>query len=705
MSVAGKYLGIFVDEGRDLVKRVSSRLLRYEEEPGDAGALESALRMIHTLKGSSKMVGLDNISRAAHAIETTLKERSAGLTAIDKPIMNSFFAGLDQMEEVLNLVSQGQHAEAKLKVIDVAVRDLAPPQKPDLPPASKPKIFSDNAHIPAVVQSRPMPADGMRVAVDRIDKLQEQVEDLIVQKWQIFSGLERLQKHFAQSARNSEPSGGRQGKPAKTPHFTSRDLSSFSEEIHKMSSLLGEVQLTIMDLRMLPLSDLFGEYKRMVRDLSVSLAKDVALHIEGDDTEVDRNLLEGLQGPLTHLVRNAIDHGIESPVARVAAGKDPRGNLVIRAYQKPSAVVVEVEDDGKGLDPDRIRRIAVEKGFLNSAEALSLTDTECFYLLCRAGFTSRTTADEVSGRGVGLDAVKVRLERLRGSLSIQSEKGRHTIFRMFLPQSLSTIRGLVAKSNDFHAAFPTVFVERCFGVTRDQLAASDGLVDFEGEKLIPVGLTGVFGFDTVPPPGAMHIVVLNFRKRRMAVAVDRVEREQELIVKNLGAHLHQASSVLGISLLADGTPAPILDITELYERWPGLEISSALPAPSARQRLKVLVVDDAVTSRHVESTILESMGHDVEQAGDGLQAIRILEKKPFDLVVTDLEMPHVDGIELVREIRRDEKMCQMPVIMVTSVAEDEAVDRAYQAGVNAYLTKDRLSRQALGRAIRNLFPL
>lgn len=720
MAVAGKYLGIFVDEGRDLVKRIGARLLRIEEAPEDLGAMESALRMVHTLKGSSKMVGLDNVSRGAHAIENVLKDYSTGSRELASEDYTKFFTLLDDIENVLTLVASGRVEEGRSVPLALTGRPSAPAEtnlpavekKPETvkPAPWQPERESAPRHDhPAfdqtdTEQTKPLPGDGLRVNLGRIDRLQEQVEDLIVQKWQIFAALDRLGRYFAERDLSSVQINGKQRATIEEPLFTNRDMVAFSEEIHRMATILGDLQLSIMELRMVPLSDLLAEYRRMVRDLSISLGKDVHLRIEGENTEVDRNLLEGLQGPLTHLVRNALDHGVETPEERIAAGKDPRASVVIRAYQKPGAVVVEVEDDGRGLDAEKIRQTALEKGFLSDVEAGALSDLDAWYLLCRSGFTTRSTASEVSGRGVGLDAVKVRLERLRGSLSIASEKGSYSLFRMFLPQSLSTLRGLIAKAEEVHAAFPTVFVEKCIGTNRETLAKADGMVEFEGEKLVPVSLSALFGREAKPPTGALHVIILSFRRRRMALAVDRIEREQDLVVKNLDAHLQHASSVLGVSLLADGTPAPIIDIPELYERWPGLELSAALPAPVARQKLRILVVDDAVTSRHVESTILESLGHEVEQAGDGLQAIRILEKKPFDLVVTDLEMPHVDGIELVREIRRDDKLHSMPVIMVTSVSDDETVDKSYEAGVNAYLTKDRLSRQVLARSIRNLFP-
>jgi chemotaxis protein histidine kinase CheA len=701
LATASKYLIIFVDEGRELVARLGQRLLNIEERPSDEAALQSSLRLTHTLKGSSKMVGLDHVSRAAHGIENVLKAWAAGELAVDRQQTTRILAILDRIVAVLDTVAAGSSDEALQ--MEVAV--------PELVPGGHPPAGGAKGEAPA--RSEPGPAeaveikaapDSLRIRSDRLDKLQDLVEDLTVQKWSLMAGVSQLKTHFVRLEREGAGSHSAAAGHPQEDAYGTKEFSDFTEDVFRLGALVQELQLSIMDLRMLPFSRLFEEYRRLVRDLSVQLGKDVALEISGDDTEVDRSLLEGVEAPLTHLIRNSVDHGIESPEDRVAAGKPARGVIHLRAYQKPGAVVLEVEDDGKGLDPDELRRTAVERCFLTEEEAVHYTDADIFYLLCRSGFTTRTQADEVSGRGVGLDAVKVRLERMRGSLTITSEKGVYSRFRLFLPQSLSMMRGIVVRANDFSAVFPSLFVEKCLRLVPAEIAASGGFLEYEGESLVPVSLAAIFGRKVEAAKSGMYLVVVNFRKRRMAIAVNRIESEQEIVVKNLGSHLQHVSCVLGVSVLADGEPAPILDVMELYERWAGLENSCPLPLPRPKRRLSVLVVDDAVTSRHVESTILEEMGHSVIEANDGAEALQILEKYKFDLVVTDMEMPRIDGIELVRRIRRMERTANMPVIMISTLSSDEAVDRGYEAGINAYLTKDRLSGPVLRRALKNLFP-
>jgi chemotaxis protein histidine kinase CheA/CheY-like chemotaxis protein len=692
MKSVSKYLNIFVDEGRDVVARLGQRLLLIEETPGDTAAMESSLRLAHTLKGSSKMVGLDNISSAAHQVETSLKQIEADPSS-DSARITPLLKALDRIKEVLDQIASGKVEEALAIRIELGKEEPSAGKK-------APKAAKTSLEAEPIQPLKMDPADTFRVRSGRVDKLQNLVEDMTVQKWKVLSGLEGIRGYTsnASGAQAHINNSLTQVTDAAPPN-----LNEFTEDVHRIGAMVNELQLLMMELRMIPCSRLLSEYRRVIRDLALELDKDVAVNIEGEQTEVDRSLLENIQAPLTHLVRNAVGHGIETPEERRAAGKPERATISIKAYQKTGVVVVEVEDDGRGIDADVIRKTAVDRGFMGPEDVDDLSDREALQLLCKSGFTTRTEADELSGRGVGLDVVKVRMERLGGTLSIKSELGKFTRFRLYLPQSVSIVHGLVARAGEVTAAFPSLFVKHCIGVKPQQFIDDGGVVEFEGESLSPISLRALFGRDPEVAQEPFHVLVLGFRKRLMAVAVDRIEREQELVVKSLGDHLQQVSCVMGVSILGDGEPSPIMDIPELYRRWAGLEASCMKPLPEPVESLSVLVVDDAVTSRHVESTILEDMGHTVLQATDGLEALELIKNNIFDLVVTDLEMPRLDGIELVREIRRSEVFQEMPIIMVSSLTSDEAVDRGYEAGINAYITKDRLSGPVLRRTLKNLF--
>jgi chemotaxis protein histidine kinase CheA/CheY-like chemotaxis protein len=698
----GKYLKIFVEEGRDLVSRLERDLVRLEREPTDTGAAESALRAAHTLKGSSRMVGLPGVSKAAHGIESIIqhcvnegrKEACEGIQLL-LDVIDRMRAVFDAIEggETADLTAMGleelkETGEANGEEIPSGAGEEegggAPAEpEPEDKTAKAPKFRLEDE---GTSRQRDLRNDGIRVRTDRLDKLFDQVESALVADRKMLGALKALREFY--------------------PGFASSHLmGNLVEQFHQQSAMLGEIRQSMMSLRMIPLADLFEGYPRMTRDLASELGKNILLLIDGEDTEVDRNLVEDIRGSLTHLVRNSIDHGIEKPAEREAKGKPPAGTLSIRAYHKPGAVVIEVEDDGRGLDVEELRETAIRKGFLLPSEAMATSDEEIFFLLCRSGFTTRDSADEVSGRGVGLDVVKNTLEKLQGSMTISSEKNSFTRFKLFLPQSMASIRALVVEAGGYRVAIPTLFVEKCVVASAQRLVSRGGLLPYMDERLHVVSLDAILGLQAKTTESDTEVIVMRYRGKRMALAVNKMISEQEILIKDAGEHLRDtAVGILGVTVLEGGVVAPILDIRYMHERWAGLEFSCRMKVPKLRRALNILVVDDAITSRHVVSSILQDMGHMVAQAQDGAEGWKIAERETFDLVVTDLEMPEVDGIELVRRIRRTERTAEMPVIMMSVRSSESVIAKAYGAGVNAFVSKEKFDGNLLRKTLRNLFP-
>lgn len=424
--------------------------------------------------------------------------------------------------------------------------------------------------------------------------------------------------------------------------------------------------------------------------------------IDGRFTELDKRILEAIHAPLMHLLRNAVDHGLETPAERLRLGKPARGTVTIRAYHKGSAVVLEVEDDGRGLDPQAIRRKAVQRGFLDEAAARTMPDRELLYLLCEPGFTTRDAVTEVSGRGVGLDVVKVRVEKLKGSLAMQSELGRYTRFRLFLPLSISSLSVLAVRAGRFPFALPSVFVDRCIHVAAEEVVRDGGTWTY-GDKVLPViSLARALGVEPVATSDRLSLVVLQFRGRRLVLQVDGLEMEREVVLKPLGEHLRDAPFVVGVSFLAGGEPVPVLNVLDLYARWAGFEATSRFEGGGPKAAPLVLVVDDSVTTRTMEQNVLQSLGYRVVAAADGLEAWRLLDRQVVDLVLTDVEMPRLDGLELARRIRARPDTAELPVVAVSSRGSDEDLEAGFLAGVDAYLRKDRFSQRTLGETLAGL---
>lgn len=698
MPVQRKYLQMFLEEGGALLSELDRQIVALEQGAAGPDALQDALRVAHTLKGGAKMVGLENVSRAAHAVETALKSAEAASGPVAPADLSAVLAVLDRVRAALALLAEGRDEEAAS--LDLSAATSRPSTAPDAAPPSKAGMAEAD---------RPAGAGRVRVNVEKLDVLQNLVDDLSLQALRIqdhmgvfrqaFRGLERMawdeeDRDFTAAERDAVRRVLRL--------LGGRGFNAYLEDLHGLDQVVAELQGQVFELRMVPLAEVLDEFHRAVRDLARELGKEVTLGIDGRFTELDKRLLEAIQAPLMHLVRNAVDHGIEAPRERRGAGKPVRGQVTIRAYHKGNAVVIEVEDDGRGLDAEMIRRRAVERGFLGAEEAASLPADEVRYLLCEPGFTTRDAVSEVSGRGVGLDVVKVQVEKLKGSLVVQSEPGRFSRFRMYLPLSISSLSAVVVGAGGDRYALPALFVDRCVKVDAAALAARDGSWVHEGRVLPVVSLARTLGAERPPVTGRTGLVVLQFRSRTMVLQVDRLEAEREIVLKPLGGHLRDVPFVLGASFLGDGPPVPVLNVVDLHARWPSLEASCRFEAGTAGSPRRVLVVDDSVTTRHMEQNVLEALGFQVLLAADGLEAWELLGRERVDLVLTDIEMPRLGGLDLCRRIRATPATAGLPVVAVSHRVDAEDLEAGTRAGLDAYLRKDRFSRRALAATLDGL---
>ncbi len=681
MAPDERYLEIFLEEADELVRKLDRRLLELERAPGDGDALRSALRLAHTLKGSARMVGLVEVSELGHRLETELKTAAEG-AGFTPDAVSRLLARVDELRGRL-----GEAAPCR-------------GQTPRAAPAA-------DVPGPPAGEKGPEAGGRIRVSTERLEALQNLVDDLAIQKARLVERVERLRRAVA--AAGQLPWEDPEGPPCAGEHprrvmrmLSSKGLALFFDDINRLDQLTSELQDHVLDLRMVPVGDILEGYRRTVRDLARELGKEVEVEVDGKLTEVDRALLDAIQSPLAHLVRNAVDHGIEAPAVRERAGKPRAGRLSLRAYHRGGAVVLEVEDDGKGLDPERIRRRAVEKRLLTPEAAEALPDEETFYLLCEPGFTTRDRVSQVSGRGMGLDVVKTRVERLKGSLSIQSARGRFTRFRLFLPLSVSTLSALVVRVGALRYALPSLFVDRCELADGTELAERDGLWPV-GDRMLPVvSLAWALGGEGRLPECRVGLVTLRFRNRQMVIQVDRLEDEMELVVKPLGPHLAGVRFVSGISFLSTGETVPVINVVDLYSRWRDLETRRRFRPQAPEVPRRVLVVDDSVTTRHMEENLLRQMGLETRSASNGAEAWRLLQAERVDLVVTDVDMPGMDGLELARRIRASAALAGLPVVVVSNRATDADQEAARAAGVDAYLTKDRFRQKDFARTVLGL---
>ncbi|HEY6001596.1 MAG TPA: response regulator, partial [Anaeromyxobacter sp.] len=489
-----------------------------------------------------------------------------------------------------------------------------------------------------------------------------------------------------------------------------RELGSLGREsLHEAARQRVEaaaLREDLRDLRMIPAAAALEPLRRTARETAGALGKDVAVALSGTDVKLDRHMVEALRPALVHLVRNAIDHGIEPPAARAAAGKPTAGTVRVEVAPRGSRVAVTVADDGAGVDRDRIRQKAVRSGVIAEAAAASLDEGACLELLFRPGFTTADAVTAVSGRGVGLDVVRDAATRLQGTVSVESTPGRGTRFLLDVPLTLATTSGILLRLGGTLAAVSAEAVERVLRLGRADLGTVAGRASARiGEAQVPyVPLGHVLGMPRTawgaPAAGPQPAIVLALGGERMAFGVDEVLGRQELVVSSLGRICAPIVHLAGAALLEDGSLVGVLNAAEILARARRAAAVGPAEAPPPR----ILVADDSPTTRAAMKTILEIAGYTVAAAADGEEALERLAEAPCQLVVTDVQMPRLDGLALTRRIRTDPRLRSLPVVLVTSLHSPEDRAAGLEAGADAYLVKSEVERGMLLEMVRRLLP-
>jgi len=565
--------------------------------------------------------------------------------------------------------------------------------------------------------SRPEPrADSsVRIEVSSLDMLTSSATNLlqVARRRELANGRRlALARELGQLAREAEDLGPA-GSALSASLSKAKDMAA---ELHREAKLLaneelrdlGQVVEEVQRVRMLPLSVLFEPYPRVVRDMARELGKEVDLVVDGEDTRADRAVVEALREPLLHLIRNALDHGLESRVDRVAAGKRPKGSLTLRAAREGNRIVLRVEDDGVGLDTAMLRKVAVRRGFLDEMAAGTLTEAQARDLIFLSGFSSRDVATHISGRGVGLDAVRSAVQLLGGDVGVESAPGWGTIFEIRVPVSLTVAPLLFVKAGDETLALSAAHVTRALKLDLSSMTELAGrpALDVDGRVLPFCHLSSLLGLapERAPLEGELVLVVRS-QGATAALAVERVLEERVQAILPLRGLLGRFGHLSGATTLADGRLAMVLSAAYLTAGAHG-SLSVRLPRAAARtqevQRRRILVVDDSPLTRELISALLEAVGYDTVAAADGAEALHLLSTTHVDLVVTDLEMPGLDGLELTRQIKDHEVFNRLPVIILTTRGGEEDRQKGLAAGANGYITKGDLVRQDLVDVVKRL---
>ncbi|WP_282578111.1 hybrid sensor histidine kinase/response regulator [Geomonas paludis] len=678
--MGNRYLEIFCREAEEHLASLQSGLLVLEKNPARTDLLHELLRNAHTLKGSARMVGLADISAITHTMEEQLKGMERGERTVDAQAIDLLLRGADAVALITSALMRGTAPE-----LDVE-RFVAEYERGELGQhiSAEPKEAQAEAH-----------ADTVRADVKTLDHLVNLVGELIINKKRLEAKLERLKEiGYALPDQHAATLGAFRGE--------------LEEDVLYLDYLIQELHGKAMGLRMLPLRTISDGLERLVRDLAQQLGREVQFQIVGQAIEMDRVLLEGLKPILIHLLTNALSHGIEAPDARAAAGKPRRGTVLLSARHQGNSVLVEVRDDGRGMDPAGIKAAAVARGVLDPREADVLSDEEALYLTFRPGFSTAEIVTDVSGRGVGMDVVKKNIERVKGSVTLSSEPGRYTQVTLQLPLTLSVLDALIVACGGETFAIPTTYLQEIVKVRAGEIdtLGSGEVIKVRGATTPLYSLPGMLGLPERREAGdaTLSAVVLKHCDQRIACIVEAHLGYSEVVVKGLGKQFRNVRFLFGATILGDGNPALILNVPDLFESGRGVQRAplSAEEVQAAQRRLKVLVVDDSITTRTMEQSILVSQGYRVVTAVSGEDALEKSAQEQFDLVISDVEMPGINGFELTRALRASEQYRETPVIIVSSLSRDEDKRQALQAGAQAYIVKGAFDQGLLLETVQML---
>ncbi len=555
----------------------------------------------------------------------------------------------------------------------VAVTPTPKPTKTQQKPKGEAKAAAPAKRTPATVEQT------IRVDVKRLDHLMNLIGELVLAKNRLIKINDDVEERY--------------------------EGEEFLEELNQVVSIVSlvttDLQIAVMKTRMLPIGKVFNKFPRMIRDLSRELNKKIELEISGEDTELDKSIVEEIGDPLVHIIRNSCDHGIEIPEDRVALGKPETGTIKLKAFNEGNAIIIQVDDDGKGLDPDMLKDKCLEKNLITEKEADIMSDKEAFGLIFKPGFSTAASVTNVSGRGVGMDVVKTNIEKVNGIIDIDSQLGAGTSLKLKIPLTLAIIQALLVGVQEEHYAIPLASVLETVRISTDEIYTVEGrsVMRLRNDVLSLVHIGDIFEVERILDSSEhAYVVVLGLGTQKLGLIVDTLVGQEEIVIKSLGDYLKGIEGIAGATIRGDGGVTLIVDVVALMEIAKGVKASvsaeSNTTALLTKEKTKasdykIMIVDDSKTDRMIMRKALESLGVTLVEASDGQEALNILKQGDhnFDAMLIDIEMPRMDGYSLATEIKKYNRYKNLPLIAVTSRTSKSDRMRGVESGMVEYITK------------------
>ena len=664
----------FILETEEIIEALDHDLVELEGKKDDLDLLNKIFRGAHTMKGASSFLGFDKMSTLTHHAEEILNKLRKGEMTMNSEIMDILLEFVDVAKQILSDIKNAEDTVNiddivnRLKIANEGGSTGGSSSNGEKKPAPQPK--KQGGDVNQIKKAAMSIEQTIRVDVSRLDSLMNLVGELVLSRNRLGQVSGDLEKKFE-------------------GEFLTEQLVETTSQIGLITT---ELQLAVMKTRMVPIGKVFNKFPRMVRDLCREKGREVELIISGEETELDKSVVEEIGDPLIHMIRNSVDHGVEPPEDRLKKGKPSKGEVHLSAYHEGNHIVVEIKDDGKGMDPEALKRKAIEKGVITPDEAKNLDDEGAFNLIFKPGFSTAEKITNISGRGVGMDVVKTNIEKLNGIINIESELGVGSTFRLKLPLTLAIIQALLVEVSGEIFAIPLVSVIETVRINEKEIHNFEGreVLKLRDSVLSLIRLDQIYELESSYDDD-MYVVIVGLAEKRLGFIVDKLIGQEEVVIKSLGDYLGGNAGIAGATIMGDGRVRLIIDVAGV------IDIAGKLPrrmkkkkkdvtTTDSKNKINVLIVDDSGTDRKIMKRLLTSTGWiEVNEVTSGKDALKVIESMDPDVLITDIMMPDIDGYEVARGAR--EKGFEKPIIAVSGRSEVSERKKVSAAGIDAFMLK------------------
>jgi two-component system, chemotaxis family, sensor kinase CheA len=695
--------------------------------------IDTIFRASHNIKGAARGIGINNVGDIAHHLEDIFSAVRKKELVLDAAGIDLVLDAVDKMRLSMTAYLENKPLSFDMEEFKTKLIHISEIKTPATITTAEHKPTITNA---TVVESTPVEvvnknAESVRVSIENIDRVSALMEEIQVNKISIDDHYAHLDGVIVKAKQladywnhngylliqsNSEPLAKvyqtAQDDIAIINHALAQLHQNFRANLNELSVLSNSLHDEIRRLRLIPASHLLQTLPRFVRNLSQELHKEINLHINGEDVKMDKLILEGLHDPLIHLLRNAIDHGVETAAERAKKGKPEAANLTIEIVDEGNEILIIFNDDGAGIDPDKIVTSALKKNLVSDAELSAMSNEDILQLIFRPGFSTKDIITNISGRGVGLDVVKSNLASLKGTVRVETRLHEGTTFYLRVPLTLTSERGLMVRSSNESFVLPTSFIIRVMNIKSDDILMVEGeeVIMLDQHPVVLRSLAKILNLTEADKTDQdiLPLIIVKKDWYTLALLVTEIVGEREIVVKSLQEPLNEMPCIAGGTLSSTGQVILVLNIADVIHR--GLNnifatvLSETVEAAhvGTKEIPHILVVDDSITTRTLEQNVLENKGYKVTVAVNGKEAWDLIQSKKFSMLITDVNMPIMDGFELTERVKQSEKYNSLPVIIVTSLGSDNEKRRGIEVGANAYIVKSEFESSVLLQTVSQL---